>query len=87
MGWNSWNHFFCNINEKIIRDTADALVSSGLAKLGYHYVNIDDCWAEHDRDSMGYLVSRRSTFPSGIKALADYVHSRGLKLGIYSDAG
>ncbi|URE33394.1 alpha-galactosidase [Musa troglodytarum] len=85
--WNTWNHFYCNINETVIRESADALVSTGLAKLGYRYVNIDDCWAEHDRDSKGYLVPRKSTFPSGIKALADYVHGKGLKLGIYSDAG
>ncbi|XP_058097777.1 alpha-galactosidase 1-like isoform X2 [Magnolia sinica] len=87
MGWNSWNHFYCEIDEKTIREIADALVSTGLSKLGYHYVNIDDCWAELNRDSEGYLVPRNSTFPSGIKALADYVHSKGLKLGIYSDAG
>ncbi|XP_004492578.1 alpha-galactosidase 1 [Cicer arietinum] len=87
MGWNSWNHFNCQINEKIIRETADALVSTGLAKLGYTYVNIDDCWAEINRDDKGNLVAKKSTFPSGIKALADYVHSKGLKLGIYSDAG
>ncbi|KAH9620894.1 hypothetical protein KSS87_008484 [Heliosperma pusillum] len=67
--------------------TADALVSTGLSKLGYKYVNIDDCWAELNRDSKGHLVAKRSTFPSGIKALADYVHSKGLKIGIYSDAG
>ncbi|XP_068647023.1 alpha-galactosidase 1-like [Aristolochia californica] len=87
MGWNSWNHFNCMIDEKIIRETADALVSTGLSKLGYHYVNIDDCWAESERDHHGNLVARNSTFPSGMKALADYVHSKGLKLGIYSDAG
>ncbi|KAL3001172.1 hypothetical protein AAZX31_09G251500 [Glycine max] len=87
MGWNSWNHFSCQINEKMIRETADALVSTGLSKLGYTYVNIDDCWAELNRDAKGNLVAKKSTFPSGIKALADYVHSKGLKLGIYSDAG
>ncbi|KAG5402949.1 hypothetical protein IGI04_009068 [Brassica rapa subsp. trilocularis] len=87
MGWNSWNHFSCNINEKVIKETADALVSTGLSKLGYNYVNIDDCWAELARDQKGNLVPKKSTFPSGIKALADYVHSKGLKLGIYSDAG
>ncbi|XP_074556594.1 alpha-galactosidase 1-like [Curcuma longa] len=87
MGWNSWNRFSCQINETLIKETADAMVSTGLAKLGYEYVNIDDCWAEHDRDSQGYLLADRRTFPSGIKALADYVHSKGLKLGIYSDAG
>ncbi|XP_038972842.1 alpha-galactosidase 1 [Phoenix dactylifera] len=87
MGWNSWNHFSCFINETLIRETADALVSTGLAELGYQYVNIDDCWAEQNRDSEGYFVPKKSTFPSGIKALAEYVHSKGLKLGIYSDAG
>ncbi|KAK7287088.1 hypothetical protein RIF29_00121 [Crotalaria pallida] len=87
MGWNSWNHFGCQIDEKIIRETADAIVSTGLSKLGYTYVNIDDCWAELIRDDKGNLMAKNSTFPSGIKALADYVHSKGLKLGIYSDAG
>lgn len=87
MGWNSWNHFHCNIEEKLIRETADAMVSTGLAALGYQYINLDDCWAELNRDSEGNLVPKSSTFTSGIKALADYVHSKGLKLGIYSDAG
>ncbi|WCJ38944.1 Alpha-galactosidase [Euphorbia peplus] len=87
MGWNSWNHFGCQIDEKMIRETADALVATGLHRLGYTYVNIDDCWAEIVRDVKGNLVPRNSTFPSGIKALADYVHGKGLKLGIYSDAG
>ncbi|KAK3189192.1 hypothetical protein Dsin_028753 [Dipteronia sinensis] len=87
MGWNSWNHFHCQINDKIIRETADALVSSGLSKLGYKYVNLDDCWGESKRDSQGNLVANKTTFPSGIKALADYVHSKGLKLGIYADSG
>ncbi|KAI9087958.1 hypothetical protein K1719_030288 [Acacia pycnantha] len=87
MGWNSWNHFGCNINEDLIKQTADAMVSKGLSSLGYHYINIDDCWGELTRDSQGNLVAKASTFPSGIKALADYVHSKGLKLGIYSDAG
>ncbi|KAJ8769957.1 hypothetical protein K2173_009039 [Erythroxylum novogranatense] len=87
MGWSSWNHFACQINETIIKETADALVSSGLSAVGYEYVNIDDCWAELNRDSEGNFVAKAATFPSGIKALADYVHSKGLKLGIYSDAG
>ncbi|XP_057960697.1 alpha-galactosidase-like [Malania oleifera] len=87
MGWNSWNHFQCKIDEWTVKSTADALVSTGLAALGYKYVNIDDCWAEGSRDRWGNLVAKSSTFPSGIKALADYVHARGLKLGIYSDAG
>jgi alpha-galactosidase len=87
MGWNSWNYFRCNINEEVIKETADALVTTGLARLGYNYVNIDDCWSELIRDSEGKMVPDSKAFPSGIKALADYVHSKGLKLGIYSDAG
>ncbi|XP_047947141.1 alpha-galactosidase-like isoform X2 [Salvia hispanica] len=87
MGWNSWNHFSCDIQENLIKETADAMVSSGLAALGYKYINLDDCWAELNRDAQGNLVAKASKFPSGIKALADYVHGKGLKLGIYSDAG
>ncbi|KAF8389534.1 hypothetical protein HHK36_024049 [Tetracentron sinense] len=67
--------------------TADAMVSTGLSALGYEYINLDDCWAELDRDSKGNLVPKASIFPSGMKALADYVHSKGLKIGIYGDAG
>ncbi|XP_038988913.1 alpha-galactosidase 3 isoform X2 [Phoenix dactylifera] len=87
MGWNSWNFFGCNINEKVIKETADALISTGLADLGYKYVNIDDCWSSLTRNTKGELEPDPKTFPSGIKALADYVHEKGLKLGIYSDAG
>ncbi|XP_019429779.1 PREDICTED: alpha-galactosidase-like, partial [Lupinus angustifolius] len=87
MGWNSWNHFGCDLNESIIRETADAMVSNGLAALGYKHINLDDCWAELNRDSQGNMVPKASTFPSGIKALAHYVNGKGLKLGIYSDAG
>ncbi|XP_042405073.1 alpha-galactosidase-like [Zingiber officinale] len=87
MGWNSWNRFGCNINETLIKETADAIVSTGLAELGYQYVNLDDCWAEYNRTPKGEVVGNYKTFPSGIKALADYVHSKGLKLGIYSSAG
>ncbi|PNT16046.1 hypothetical protein POPTR_010G118200v4 [Populus trichocarpa] len=87
MGWNSYNHFPCKLNEELIRETADAMVSSGIAALGYKYINLDDCWAELKRDSKGNLVPKKSIFPSGMKALADYVHSKGLKIGIYGDAG
>ena len=88
MGWNSWNHFGCNINETVIRGAADSLVATGLRDLGYVYVNIDDCWAVHDsRSPSGTLVPDPTKFPSGISGLADYVHSLNLKLGIYSDAG
>ncbi|KAL0010953.1 hypothetical protein SO802_006061, partial [Lithocarpus litseifolius] len=81
------NHFQCNIDEWTVKTTADALISTGLAALGYKYINIDDCWEEGKRDWRGNLREKPSTFPSGIKGLADYVHAKGLKLGIYSDAG
>ncbi|KAK1399320.1 Alpha-galactosidase [Heracleum sosnowskyi] len=87
MGWNSWNFFACNINETVIKETADALITTGLAELGYVYVNIDDCWSSMKRNTEGLLVPDPRTFPSGIKVLADYIHEKGLKLGIYSDAG
>jgi alpha-galactosidase len=86
MGWNSWNRFGCNINDSLIRSIADAMVSSGMQAAGYQYVNLDDCW-QVSRDSAGNIVADASRFPSGIKALADYVHSKGLKLGVYTDAG
>lgn len=86
MGWNSWNHFGCDVNEKIIRDVADAMVETGMKDAGYVYINIDDCW-HGERDSLGFIHPNKEHFPSGMKALADYVHSKGLKLGLYSDAG
>lgn len=87
MGWNSWNFFRCYINETVIKETADALVATGLAELGYNYVNIDDCWSELERDAEGKMTPDSIAFPSGMKALSDYVHAKGLRLGIYSDAG
>ena len=87
MGWSTWNYFGCGINEEIIKSAADSLVESGLRDLGYVYVNIDDCWALHQRSPEGKLVPDPKRFPSGINALANYVHSKGLKIGIYSDAG
>jgi alpha-galactosidase len=86
MGWNSWNKFACNVSEQLIRETTDAMVSSGMKAAGYQYVNIDDCW-QVSRDAQGTIVADPNRFPSGIKALADYVHSKGLKLGVYTDAG
>ena len=86
MGWNSWNKFQCNVSERLIRETADAMVTSGMKDAGYQFVNIDDCW-HGARDSLGFIHPDSSRFPSGMKALADYVHAKGLKLGIYSDAG
>jgi alpha-galactosidase len=82
MGWNSWNNFGCSPSESLIKGVADAFVSSGMAAAGYEYVNIDDCWMS-GRDSSGNLQADSSKFPSGIKALADYIHGKGLKLGIY----
>lgn len=87
MGWNSWNKFGCRIDENLIRETADAMVSSGMKDAGYQYVNIDDCWEAMQRDANGRLTTDTARFPSGMKALADYVHSKGLKIGIYSSAG
>ncbi len=86
MGWNSWNKFACDIDEQLIRETADMLVETGLRDAGYIYLNIDDCW-HGERDSLGFIHPDPVRFPSGMKALADYVHSKGLKIGIYSDAG
>lgn len=86
MGWSSWNNFQGNINEDIIKSIADAMVASGLKDAGYTYINIDDCW-HGKRDADGFIQADPKHFPNGIKALADYVHARGLKLGIYSDAG
>ena len=87
MGWSTWNKFGCNVDERMVREMADALVESGLAEAGYVYLNIDDCWHASERDADGFPQCDPERFPSGMKALADYVHSKGLKLGIYSDAG
>ncbi len=86
MGWNSWNYFSCNVSEDLIKETADFMVETGMKDAGYLYINIDDCW-HGQRDSLGFIHPNPEHFPSGMKALADYVHSKGLKLGIYSDAG
>jgi alpha-galactosidase len=86
MGWNSWNKFGCNVSEDLIKSMADAMISSGMKDVGYQYIVIDDCWQVR-RDNQGNIVADPQRFPHGIKALADYVHSKGLKFGIYSDAG
>ena len=86
MGWNSWNYYGCNINEEIVRETAQLLISTCLAKKGYVYVNIDDCW-QKERDVNGRIVDDKEAFPFGMKELADYIHSLGLKFGLYSNAG
>jgi alpha-galactosidase len=86
MGWNSWNKFACNVSDALIRSMADAMVTSGMKDAGYEYVVIDDCW-QVKRDANGNIVPDPERFPGGMKALADYVHSKGLKFGLYSDAG
>jgi len=86
MGWNSWNKFQCDVDETIIRAMADAMATNGMKEAGYQYINIDDCW-QGQRDAQGCVQADPVKFPSGIKVLADYVHAKGLKLGIYSDVG
>jgi len=86
MGWNSWNKFACNVSEDLIKSVADAIAMNGMKEAGYQYVVIDDCW-QVSRDENGFIAADPQHFPSGMKALADYVHSKGLKFGLYSDAG
>jgi len=86
MGWNSWNKFGCDVSEPLIKEIADAMVASGMKDAGYEYIVIDDCW-QVDRDEKGNIIADPERFPSGIKALADYIHSKGLKFGVYSCAG
>ncbi len=87
MGWNSWNTFASNINEVVVRETADAMVKSGMRDAGYTYIVIDDCWALKERDKDGNLVADPQKFPGGMKALGDYLHERGFKFGMYGCAG
>ena len=87
MGWNSWNTFTKDIDEKMILETADAMVAEGLRDAGYEYLVIDDCWSERERDENGQLVADPIKFPHGMKYVADYVHSKGLKFGMYSCDG
>ena len=86
MGWNSWNEFACDVDENLIKSVADAMVETGMKDAGYEYVVIDDCW-QVDRDENGNIIPDPDRFPSGMKALADYIHAKGLKFGLYSDAG
>lgn len=87
MGWNTWNTFGCNINEDLIKETSQIIAASGLKDAGYVYVVLDDCWMTRSRDEKGQLVADPEKFPGGMKALGDYIHSLGLKFGIYNDAG
>ncbi len=88
MGWNSWNTFGENINADLIKETADAFVANGLDKAGYEYLVIDDCWSERERDKVtDKIVPDKEKFPEGMKNVSDYVHSKGIKFGMYSCAG
>lgn len=87
MGWNTWNTFAANINEKLIKETAEALISSGMQEAGYKYIVLDDAWSAKERDAQGNLVADPQKFPSGMKALGDYLHQKGFKFGIYNCAG
>ena len=86
-GFNSWNYYHCNIDENTVKAVADAIASNGMKEAGYEYVNIDDCWMASQRSADGHLLPHPKRFPSGMKALGDYIHSKGLKFGIYSCAG
>jgi len=87
MGWNSWNTFQTNISEKLVKETADKMVSSGMKDAGYQYLVLDDGWMAMERDSAGNLVPDPQKFPNGMRELVDYVHSNGLKFGLYNCAG
>ena len=84
LGWNSWNTFTWDINESLIKDVADLFVSEGYKDAGYEYIVIDDCWSLKERDENGRLVPDPNKFPNGMKAVADYIHEKGLKFGMYS---
>ena len=86
MGWNSWNRFGCDVSEKLIMEMAEAMVASGMKAAGYRYIVIDDCW-QVGRDEQGNIIPDPERFPSGMKALGDFIHNLGLKFGIYSCAG
>lgn len=87
MGWNTWNHYGCDINESIIRNNARKILDLGLDRSGYKYVNIDDCWLMQNRDANGHLVVDKVKFFKGMKPVGDYLHSMGLKFGLYNSAG
>jgi alpha-galactosidase len=87
MGWNSWSHFRCAVNETVVERAADAMVATGMKALGYEYVNVDDCWPAMRRDGRGNLQADPARFPHGMRALAAYVHRLGLRFGLYEDAG
>lgn len=87
MGWNSWNTFQTRIDQKLIHDTAQAMIANGMRDAGYVYINLDDGWSAKERDAHGNLVGDPERFPDGMKALGDYLHAHGFKFGIYNCAG
>ena len=87
MGWNTFNHFGCDYDETVILEITDALIESGMQAVGYEYINLDDCWMAQERSEEGNLVPNPEKFPNGLQAVIDYVHSKGLKIGIYLDRG
>lgn len=90
MGWNSWNEYACNINQDIFLQVSDHLIELGLKDAGYTYVNIDDCWSNKEQrrnKTTKQILPNYSKFPDGIQGLAKKIHAKGLKVGIYSDAG
>ena len=87
MGWNSWNTFSANINEQLIKDTADAMIANGMRDAGYNFIVLDDTWSAMERDADGNLQAHPEKFPSGMKAIGDYLHERGFRFGIYGCAG
>lgn len=87
MGWNSWNTFAEKIDEQLIIETTDAFIEKGYKDARYEYIIIDDCWSLKERDENGRLVPDPKKFPHGMKYIADYIHSKGLKFGMYSCAG
>ena len=87
MGWSSWNRFHVDVSECLVKDVAEALIDSGMREAGYRYINLDDGWMAKERDRDGNLVADPGKFPGGMKALADYLHARGLKIGLYGDGG
>jgi alpha-galactosidase len=87
MGWNSWNTFATHVDEKLIKETAEAMITNGMRDAGYVYIVIDDGWEAEARDADGNLVPDSKRFPGGMRALGDYLHAKGFKFGIHNDAG
>ena len=87
MGWNSWNHFKCNVSETLVKQTTDKIIELGLDKKGYVHVNIDDCWQVDRDNTTKVIIEDKTRFSSGMGSLAKYIHDKGLKFGLYSDAG